>query len=88
MDDGAQDAHGGMADLGQLAEAAAERGDLEELRRLADSGSTDAVDILVEQAGERGDLEELRRLADSGSTDAVDILVEQGHDRQGPADEG
>ena len=48
MDDDVQEAHSGTSDLGQLAEAAAERGDLEELRRLADSGSTDAVDILVE----------------------------------------
>lgn len=86
MDDHAQDAHSGTTDLGQLAEDAAERGDLEELRRLADSGSSDAVDILVEQAGESDDVEELRRLADRGSTDAVDILMEQGHDRHGPTE--
>jgi hypothetical protein len=29
-----------------------ERGDFDELRRLADAGSSDAMDILVELAGE------------------------------------
>ena len=35
----------------------------DELRKLADRGSSDAVDILVELAGERGDRGELQRLA-------------------------
>ena len=50
--------------------------DLDELRRLADAGSRDAVDQLVELAGERGDLDELRRLAAAGSRDAADVLTE------------
>jgi hypothetical protein len=49
---------------------------MDELRRLADSGNTDAVDQLVELAGERGDMDELRRLADSGNRDAADVLAE------------
>ena len=49
---------------------AGERGDLEELRRLAAGGSSDAVGELVQLAAERGDLEELRRLAEGGSSDA------------------
>ena len=60
----------------QLVELAGERGDLDELRRLAADGNTDAVDLLVELAGEREDLDELRRLAASGSTDAADVLAE------------
>jgi hypothetical protein len=57
-------------------ELAAESGDLAELRRLADSGSRDALDQLVESAGEQGDLDELRRLAASGNRDAAEVLAE------------
>ena len=57
-------------------EAAIERDDVDELRRLAAAGSSDAEDVLVELAAERGDLAELRRLAAAGNTDAVDELVE------------
>ena len=57
-------------------ELAGERGDFEELRRLADGGSRDAADQLVELAGERGDVDELRRLADGGNQDAADVLAE------------
>ena len=59
---------------------AAEVGDLEELRRLAAGGSSDAVAELVELAAERDDLDELRRLAASGSTDAADVLLERSED--------
>jgi hypothetical protein len=47
-----------------------------ELRRLADAGSSDAVDELVQLAGERGDTAALRRLADQGIRDAADMLTE------------
>jgi len=56
---------------------------MDELRRLADAGSRDAVDQLVELAGERGDMDELRRLADAGSRDAVDVLAELEEERSG-----
>lgn len=59
-----------------LVELAGERGDLEELRRFADGGSTDATDVLIELAGVRGDLDELRRLAAKGSRDAQEVLSE------------
>lgn len=49
---------------------------MDELRRLAQAGSTDAADQLVELAGERGDIAELRRLADGGNRDAADMLTE------------
>ncbi|GAA3830169.1 hypothetical protein GCM10022226_58760 [Sphaerisporangium flaviroseum] len=49
---------------------------MEELRRLADAGSADAVDQLVELAQERDDIGELRRLAGGGNQDAADILLE------------
>ncbi|MEU4218890.1 hypothetical protein [Actinoplanes sp. NPDC026623] len=49
---------------------------MEELRRLADAGSSDAMDELVQLAGERGDTTELRRLADAGNRDAPDVLAE------------
>jgi hypothetical protein len=62
--------------VGQLVERAAERGDMDELRRLAAAGSKDAVDQLVELAQEREDLDELRRLAADGNQDAADILTE------------
>jgi hypothetical protein len=62
--------------IGQLVELAAEHGDMEELRRLADGGSKDAADQLVELAQERGDVGELRRLASGGNQDAADILTE------------
>ena len=62
--------------MDELIERAAERGDLAELRRLADAGSRDAADQLVESAGEQGDLDELRRLAASGNRDAADVLAE------------
>ena len=62
--------------MAQLVELAGERGDLDELRRLAADGNTDAMDLLVEAAGEREDLDELRRLAASGNTDAADVLAE------------
>jgi hypothetical protein len=60
----------------QLVELAGERGDADELRRLAAGGSSDAVDQLVELASERGDVAELRRLAAAGSRDAADVLTE------------
>jgi len=60
----------------QLVELAAERGDLDELRRLAEGGSTDALDQLIGLAVEREDLEELRRLADAGSVTAREVLEE------------
>jgi len=56
---------------------------MDELRRLADAGSRDAVDQLVELAGERGDMDELRRLADAGNRDAFDVLAELEEDRSG-----
>ena len=62
--------------VAQLVELAGERGDMDELRRLAAGGNTDAVDLLVELADEREDLDELRRLAASGNRDAADILSE------------
>ena len=70
--------------IGQLVESAAARGDLDELRRLADAGSKDAVDQLVELAQERGDVGELRRLADNGNQDAADILLEMAEEADGP----
>jgi hypothetical protein len=62
--------------IGQLVEQAAERGDMDELRRLAAAGSTDAVDQLVELAQEREDIDELRRLAAGANQDAAEILTE------------
>jgi hypothetical protein len=53
-----------------------------ELRRLADAGSTDAVDELVQLAGEREDTDELRRLAAAGSRDAADVLAEIADEEQ------
>src|SRR5262249_2858087 len=67
-------------DVGQLVQLAAERGDKDELRRLADAGSKDAVDQLVELAQERNDVDELRRLAGIGNQDAADILTEMAED--------
>ncbi|GAA1826427.1 hypothetical protein GCM10009682_52620 [Luedemannella flava] len=49
---------------------------MDDLRRLADAGSTDAVAELVQLAGERHDVTELRRLADAGNRDAADVLAE------------
>ena len=57
--------------ISQLVELAAGRGDLDELRRLADAGSKDAVDQLIELAAEHGDVDELRRLASIGNRDAT-----------------
>lgn len=54
---------------------ASERGDMDELRRLAAGGSADAVDQLVQLASEQGDAGELRRLAAAGSSDAADELA-------------
>jgi hypothetical protein len=62
--------------IGEFVEQAAERGDMDELRRLAEAGSSDAVDQLVELAQEREDFGELRRLAAGGNQDAADILTE------------
>ncbi|APB00940.1 hypothetical protein NS506_06911 [Nocardia seriolae] len=64
------------SDLSRLVEPAVERGDLDELRRLATAGSGDALDELVQLAAERGDKNELRRLAAEGSKDAIDELVQ------------
>jgi hypothetical protein len=50
----------------QLVEPADERGDMDELRRLADDGSSEAADELVQLAAEQGDVGELRRLAAAG----------------------
>jgi len=63
-------------DDGELAQDAAERQDMAELRRLADGGSSDAADLLVELATELDDRAELRRLADGGNTDAAEVLAE------------
>ena len=60
----------------ELVELAGERGDLAELRRLADLGWTTATDQLVQLAGELGDVAELRRLAEEGNRDAADLLRE------------
>jgi hypothetical protein len=70
-------------DIGQLVEQAAERGDMDELRRLAEAGSKDAVDALVELAQEREDVAELRRLAANGNRDAADILLEMSDEHDG-----
>lgn len=43
----------------ELVRLAAERGDLSELHRLAEAGSSDAADELVQLASEQGDIEEL-----------------------------
>nr|WP_296773708.1 hypothetical protein [Rhodococcus sp. (in: high G+C Gram-positive bacteria)] len=51
-------------------------GDIAELRRLADAGSSDATDQLIEVATEQENLAELRRLADGGNSDAADQLSE------------
>lgn len=53
--------------LEQLVELAGERGDLDELRRLAAAGNSDARAVLVELATEREDFVELQRLADTGA---------------------
>ena len=60
----------------ELVELAGERGDLAELRRLADAGHRDAADELVQAATELGDLDELRSLASAGNSDAADVLAE------------
>jgi hypothetical protein len=65
-------ARGGSDAVDKLIQRAAERGDLHELRQLADSGSHQ----LVETAGETGDLDELRRLAAGGNRDAAEVLEE------------
>lgn len=69
-------AHRDSDTIGQLVEQAAEAGDMQALRILADGGSKDAVDQLVELAQEREDIGELRRLAEGGNQDAADILAE------------
>jgi len=53
---------------------ALELDDLDELRRLAGAGSSEAVEALVDIAGERADIAELRRLAAAGSADADAVL--------------
>lgn len=63
-------------DVALLIERAAERGDLDQLRHLADAGSKDALDQLIESAAEQENLDELRRLAATGNEDAADILTE------------
>ncbi|GAA3949204.1 hypothetical protein [Actinoplanes auranticolor] len=55
---------------------AVELDDLDQLRRLAASGSADAVEALVEIAGERADVAELRRLAEAGSRHAAEVLAD------------
>ena len=60
---------------------AVDRGDLEELRRLVDSGNENAADRLAELAAERGDLEELRRLVDEGNENAAERLTELAAER-------
>jgi len=59
-----------------LTKLAAERGDIEELRRLADDGNEEAADRLTELAAKRGDIEELQRLADEGNEKAAGRLSE------------
>ena len=72
----------GPDDIALLIEQAAESGDLDVLRRLADAGSKDALDQLVESAAEQEDYGELRRLAAAGNRDAADILAD---DSDGPS---
>jgi hypothetical protein len=59
---------------------AVELDDLDELRRLAGTGSNEAVQALVDIAGERADIAELRRLAAAGSTDAAAVLADLSDD--------
>ena len=59
---------------------AVELDDLDELRRLADAGSNEAVEALVEIAGERADIAELRRQATAGSVTAAEILADLSDD--------
>ena len=49
---------------------------MNELRRLADGGNTDAADQLIELATELDDMNELRRLAGKGNTTAAEQLSE------------
>ena len=60
----------------ELIELAGERGDMDELRRLADNGNTTAADQLIEVATELGDMNELCPLADKGNTTAAEQLSE------------
>jgi hypothetical protein len=60
----------------ELVELAANRQDLNELRRLATLGDSDATAELVQLAEEIGDIDELRRLATLGNTDATDVLAQ------------
>ena len=60
----------------ELIELAAEYGDMEELRRLAETDNRTATDQLIELAAEQEDLTELRRLADQGNTTAAEVLDE------------
>jgi 2-haloacid dehalogenase len=69
-------ARGDRDAIDQLVESAAERGDLDELRRLAAAGSQDATDQLIETAAELGELQELRRLAATGNRNARETLEE------------
>ena len=59
---------------------AVELDDLDELRRLDDTGSNEAVQALVDIAGERADIAELRRLAAAGSADAAAVLADLSDD--------
>jgi hypothetical protein len=70
---------GGMTDDYRV-QRPVELDDLDELRRLADAGSNEAVEALVEIAGERADIAELRRLAAAGSADADAVLADLSDD--------
>jgi hypothetical protein len=50
------------------------KGNLEELRRLSDSGNATATDQLIELATEQDNMDELRRLADRGNITAAEQL--------------
>ena len=70
-------AAGGDADAGApLLEIAGEREDANELRVLAESGSTDSMDERVQLATEAGDVDELRQLEADGIPDATEVLDE------------
>ena len=51
--------------------------EMSDLRALAESGDSDAIDQLVETAAELGDLATLERLASQGNRTAAEVLEEQ-----------
>lgn len=69
-----QAAHGDEAAAARLVELAGDREDSYDLRVLAESGITDAMDVEVQLAAAKGDLDEMRRLAAAGDADATEAL--------------